>query len=168
MAFQPCTLAPGADGDAGAFFAKVTGYGYNDMISLPTLTKESILENLKRRFKVNRITSCHLLVRLPCVSVAVRSGVHLRRRHRCVRESIQEHGLRRQGVLCFHTCVQRWQDIVPRSHRPFEQSTKAVPVHICRRISMHWWTRRIIRWFGILFRSLFSFRGRAELERQRQ
>lgn len=49
--FQPCTLPPGADGDPAVFFSKVTGYGYNDMISLPTLTKESILENLKRRFQ---------------------------------------------------------------------------------------------------------------------
>ena len=52
MAFTPASIAPGADGDASAFFAKVTGFGYNDMISLPTLTKESILENLKRRYKV--------------------------------------------------------------------------------------------------------------------
>ena len=52
MAFTECTLAPGQDGDASQFFAKVTGFGYNDMISLPTLTKEAILENLKRRFKV--------------------------------------------------------------------------------------------------------------------
>ena len=44
----------GADGDPAEFFSKVTGFGYNDMISLPTLTKESILENLKRRFKVTR------------------------------------------------------------------------------------------------------------------
>eukprot|EP00966_Prymnesium_polylepis_P048338 1119793-Prymnesium_polylepis.1 len=50
--FQPCTLPMGADGDAREFFGKVTGYGFNDMISLPTLTKESILENLRRRFKV--------------------------------------------------------------------------------------------------------------------
>ncbi len=49
--FEPCTLAPGADGDPKTFFTKVTGFGYNDMISLPTLTKDSILENLKRRFK---------------------------------------------------------------------------------------------------------------------
>ena len=49
--FTPSTLKPGQEGDAGEFFAKVTGYGYNDMISLPTLTKDSILENLKRRFK---------------------------------------------------------------------------------------------------------------------
>ena len=52
-AFEPCTLKPGQDGDPAAFFSKVTGYGYNDMISLPTLTKDSILENLKRRFKVH-------------------------------------------------------------------------------------------------------------------
>ena len=52
MAFTPCNLPMGADGDPAAFFSKVTGFGYNDMISLPTLTKESILENLKRRFKV--------------------------------------------------------------------------------------------------------------------
>ena len=51
-AFEPCTLKPGQDGDAATFFGKVTGFGYNDMISLPTLTKDSILDNLKRRFKV--------------------------------------------------------------------------------------------------------------------
>ena len=55
MAFTPCTLAPGQDGDPSAFFSKVTGFGYNDMISLPTLTKESILENLKRRTKVRLV-----------------------------------------------------------------------------------------------------------------
>ena len=50
--FTPCTLKMGQDGDPSEFFPKVTGFGYNDMISLPTLTKDSILENLKRRFKV--------------------------------------------------------------------------------------------------------------------
>ena len=50
--FEPCTLKMGQDGDEKVFLSKVTGYGYNDMISLPTLTKDSILENLKRRFKV--------------------------------------------------------------------------------------------------------------------
>ena len=50
--FAPCTLGRGKDGDPATFFAKASGYGYNDMITLPTLTKESILENLKRRFKV--------------------------------------------------------------------------------------------------------------------
>ena len=53
-AFTPCTLGKGQDGDPAEFFPKVHGFGYNDMISLPTLTKESILENLKRRFKVRR------------------------------------------------------------------------------------------------------------------
>ena len=55
MSFTPSTLKPGQEGDAGEFFAKVTGYGYNDMISLPTLTKDSILDNLKRRFKVRAL-----------------------------------------------------------------------------------------------------------------
>ena len=50
--FTPSTLKNGQDGDPSEYFAKVTGYGYNDMISLPTLTKDSILDNLKRRFKV--------------------------------------------------------------------------------------------------------------------
>ena len=50
--FTPCTLKMGQDGDPSEYFPKVTGFGYNDMISLPTLTKDSILENLKRRFKV--------------------------------------------------------------------------------------------------------------------
>ena len=49
--FTPCTLKMGEDGDPATFFAKVTGNGYNDMISLPTLTKDSILENLHQRFK---------------------------------------------------------------------------------------------------------------------
>ena len=49
--FQPCDLPRGKDGDAAAYFAKTTGFGYNDMISLPTLTKEAILDNLKKRFK---------------------------------------------------------------------------------------------------------------------
>ena len=50
--FVPCDLPRGKDGSVEEYFAKTTGYGYNDMISLPTLTKDSILENLKRRFKV--------------------------------------------------------------------------------------------------------------------
>jgi len=49
--FEPCTLKAGEDGDPKTYFSKVTGFGYNDMISLPTLTKDSILDNLKRRFK---------------------------------------------------------------------------------------------------------------------
>ena len=55
--FTPCTLRMGEEGDPSVFFQKVTGYGYNDMISLPTLTKDSILENLKRRFKVTCLTN---------------------------------------------------------------------------------------------------------------
>ena len=55
-AFTPCDLPMGAEGNAGEFFAKVAGFGYNDMISLPTLTKDSILDNLKRRFKARRAT----------------------------------------------------------------------------------------------------------------
>ena len=50
--FVPCDLPRGKDGSVEEYFAKTTGYGYNDMISLPTLTKESILDNLSRRFKV--------------------------------------------------------------------------------------------------------------------
>ena len=50
--FTPCDLPRGKDGNAEEYFAKTTGFGYNDMISLPTLTKESIMENLSRRFKV--------------------------------------------------------------------------------------------------------------------
>ena len=71
MAFTPCNLPPGADGDAGAFFAKVTGFGYNDMISLPTLTKESILENLKRRFKVRLLLRPALRLRLRSTAMRV-------------------------------------------------------------------------------------------------
>ena len=58
MSFTPSTLKKNQDGDPGQFFAKLTGFGYNDMISLPTLTKESILDNLKRRFKVLQPTAC--------------------------------------------------------------------------------------------------------------
>ena len=50
--FAPCTLGRNEDGDPAVFLPKVTGYGYNDMISLPTLTKDSLTENLKRRFMV--------------------------------------------------------------------------------------------------------------------
>jgi len=79
--FQPCTLPPGADGDAPTFFSKVTGYGYNDMISLPTLTKESILENLKRRFKCevvytyvgDIVVSVNPFKNTGCVGKAIRS-----------------------------------------------------------------------------------------------
>ena len=53
--FTPSTLKAGEEGDPAAFFGKLTGFGYNDMISLPTLTKDSILDNLRRRFKV----CCH-------------------------------------------------------------------------------------------------------------
>ncbi len=49
--FHPCTLGRGVDGNASEFFAKTQGFGYNDMISLPTLTKDSILDNLHKRFK---------------------------------------------------------------------------------------------------------------------
>jgi len=59
------TLKAGQDGDPATLFAKVTGFGHNDMISLPTLTKDSILDNLKRRFKVR--TACLL-----CLPVAHR------------------------------------------------------------------------------------------------
>ena len=49
--FHPCTLGRGVDGNASEFFAKTQGFGYNNMISLPTLTKDSILDNLHKRFK---------------------------------------------------------------------------------------------------------------------
>ena len=49
--FTPCDLPRGKDGDAGEYFAKTSGYGYNDMISLPTLTRETIMDNLSKRFK---------------------------------------------------------------------------------------------------------------------
>ena len=52
MVLSPCTLARNEDGDPAIFIPKVQGYGYNDMISLPTLTKDSLVENLKKRFKV--------------------------------------------------------------------------------------------------------------------
>merc|ERR1719482_813733 len=55
VGFEPCTLKPGQDGDPAVFFGKTTGYGYNDMISLPTLTKDSLLENLKKRFKMEMV-----------------------------------------------------------------------------------------------------------------
>ena len=112
MPFEPCTLKMGKDGDAGEFFAKVTGYGYNDMISLPTLTKDSILDNLKRRFKVPRPraradrprgAAGRPLIYLPPAarppasrSCADGDGVHICRRYCRVSQPIQEHGLRGQ------------------------------------------------------------------------
>ena len=58
--FTPSTLGRNQEGNPADFFAKLTGYGYNDMISLPTLTKDSILDNLRRRFKVGcrRLCRC--------------------------------------------------------------------------------------------------------------
>ena len=149
--FEPCTLKAGEDGDPKTYFSKVTGFGYNDMISLPTLTKDSILDNLKRRFKVceqpARRWRRHEPLALPsrrspglragsglhqralnflsvavmkqpvgrgdCVRVcayvwlracvphasssAVGDGVHVRRRHRDLRQPLQKHRLCRQG-----------------------------------------------------------------------
>ena len=60
--FTPCTLARGKDGSVEEYFAKTSGHGYNDMISLPTLTKESIIENLSRRFKVCLTTNAHISI----------------------------------------------------------------------------------------------------------
>ena len=58
MNFTPCVLARGKDGHVENYFARTSGYGCNDMISLPTLTKESIIENLSRRFKVTNTHRC--------------------------------------------------------------------------------------------------------------
>lgn len=73
--FSPCSLGRGQDGNAPDFFAKTAGYGFNDMIALPTLTKDSILDNLHRRFKVRgdllpwaRARGCAPW--LPCARVA--------------------------------------------------------------------------------------------------
>ena len=49
--FTPCDLGRGKDGSPEEYFAKTTGFGYNDMISLPTLTRETIMDNLQKRFK---------------------------------------------------------------------------------------------------------------------
>ena len=53
-----CTLGRGQDGSVEEYFAKTNGHGYNDMIALPTLTKESIIDNLSRRFKVTHTPCC--------------------------------------------------------------------------------------------------------------
>ena len=53
-----CTLKRGQDGSVEEYFAKTNGHGYNDMIALPTLTKESIIDNLSRRFKVTQKPCC--------------------------------------------------------------------------------------------------------------
>jgi myosin heavy subunit len=50
--FSPCTLGRSDEGPPELFFPKLRGAGYNDMIDLPTLTVESLLDNLKTRFKV--------------------------------------------------------------------------------------------------------------------
>ena len=44
-------LPRGKEGDPEEFFAKNTGYGYNDLCALPRLSKDAILSNLKKRFK---------------------------------------------------------------------------------------------------------------------
>jgi myosin-1 len=38
------------EGDVNAFVGKFTGYGFNDLCSLPDLKKDKILANLKKRF----------------------------------------------------------------------------------------------------------------------
>jgi myosin-1 len=38
------------EGDVHAFVGKFTGFGFNDMCALPTLSKDAILANLKKRF----------------------------------------------------------------------------------------------------------------------
>jgi myosin heavy subunit len=51
MAFVPCKLPKGADGDPEEFVAKLHAFGHNDMCMMPVLTKEEILANLLRRFQ---------------------------------------------------------------------------------------------------------------------
>ena len=43
-------LARGKEGDPDEFFGKFKGFGYNDLCTLPRLSKEAILSNLKKRF----------------------------------------------------------------------------------------------------------------------
>ena len=49
--WEPCSLGRNGEGNADTFLKRNHGYGYNDMIALPTLTKDSLLENLARRYK---------------------------------------------------------------------------------------------------------------------
>ena len=49
--FEPCTLKRHEEGDSVAFQAKLTGAGCNDMCNMSELTKDSILELLKDRFR---------------------------------------------------------------------------------------------------------------------
>ena len=49
MAFVPCKLSRGADGDPDAFFNNPQP-SVRDLIGLPSLTKDSILESLKQRY----------------------------------------------------------------------------------------------------------------------
>ena len=44
-------LGKGQDGDVDEFLAKFNAFGYNDLCSLPRLSKDAILSNLKKRFK---------------------------------------------------------------------------------------------------------------------
>ena len=44
-------LGKGQDGDPDAFLEKLNAFGYNDLCSLPRLSKDAILSNLKKRFK---------------------------------------------------------------------------------------------------------------------
>ena len=38
------------EGDVNAFIAKFTGFGFNDLCSLPNLKQDTIMSNLKKRF----------------------------------------------------------------------------------------------------------------------
>ena len=49
--FEPCTLKRHEEGDSLAFQAKLTGAGANDMCNMQELTKDTILNLLKDRFK---------------------------------------------------------------------------------------------------------------------
>ena len=49
--FEPCTLKRHEEGESSAFQAKLTGAGVNDMCNMSELTKDSILNLLKDRFR---------------------------------------------------------------------------------------------------------------------
>jgi len=51
MSFEPCTLKRHEEGDSLAFQSKLTGAGSNDMCNMQELTKDTILNLLKDRFK---------------------------------------------------------------------------------------------------------------------
>ena len=43
--FTPCDLGRGKDGSPEEYFAKTTGFGYNDMISLPSADERRHVES---------------------------------------------------------------------------------------------------------------------------